>query len=67
MAKFAEDERLEQLSNQKRRERECEHRRIVQRMINERRAIKAQEREKQLEARHCFEEETARRYRCSAV
>ncbi len=59
--KFAEDERLEQMGNQKRRQREIAHRKKVEEMILERRALKAQLRERQLEARNCFDEESQRR------
>ena len=38
MAKFAEDDRIEQLSAQKRRMKQLEHRRAVERLIEERRA-----------------------------
>jgi len=61
MNKFAEDEKLEQLSNSRRRQREIEHRKKVEEMIAERRARKAQEREKEQASRHCFDEETKRR------
>lgn len=38
MAKFAEDDRIEQLSAQKRRMKQLEHRRAVERLIEDRRA-----------------------------
>lgn len=38
MAKFAEDDRIEQLSAQRRRMKQIEHRRAVERLIEERRA-----------------------------
>jgi len=59
--KFAEDDRLEQMSYTKRRQREIAHRKKVEEMILERRALKAQLRERELEARNCFDEETQRR------
>ena len=37
MAKFAEDDRIEQLNAQKRRMKQLEHRRAVERLIQERR------------------------------
>ena len=37
MAKFAEDDRLEQMSAQKRRMKQLEHRRAVEKLIEERR------------------------------
>jgi hypothetical protein len=61
VAKFAEDDRLEQMGNEKRRRKEIEHRKKVEEMILERRALKAQERERDQESRHCFDEETSRR------
>ena len=38
MAKFAEDDRIEQLTAQRRRMKQIEHRRAVERLIEERRA-----------------------------
>lgn len=38
MAKFAEDDRIEQLSAQRRRMKQIEHRRAVERLIEDRRA-----------------------------
>jgi len=38
MAKYAEDDRIEQLSAQKRRMKQLEHRRAVERLIEERKA-----------------------------
>ena len=38
MAKFAEDDRIEQLSAQRRRMKQLEHRRAVERLIEDRRA-----------------------------
>ena len=38
MAKFAEDDRIEQLSAQRRRMKQIEHRRAVERLIENRRA-----------------------------
>ena len=61
MAKFAEDERLEMLSKQKRWEKEREHRKKVEEMIIERRARRAMEKEKEQATRNCFDEETKRR------
>ena len=55
MAKFAEDERLEQLSNQKRRQKEREHRKRIEEMILERRARKADEREREQAITKCLE------------
>lgn len=49
------------MGNTKRRQREREHRLKVEEMIIERRAQRAQEREKQLAARQCEEEEEKRR------
>ena len=62
MAKFAEDERLEQMSLAKRRQREREHRKKVEEMIIERRALRAGEKEREQAAMFCFNEETGRRY-----
>ena len=63
MAKFAEDERLEQMNAQKRRMREQEHKREIEKIWNERlqvyqaqRAIEEQERI----AKTAMEEEQAR-------
>ena len=61
MEKFAEDERLELMGNNKRRQREIAHRKQVEEMILERRALKAQRRERELLARNCFDEESQRR------
>lgn len=45
MAKFAEDERLEQMNAQKRRMRELEHKREIERLWQERLAVYAAQRE----------------------
>lgn len=61
MDKFAEDDRLEQLGYQKRRQREREHRKQVEQMIAERRCLRAQEKEKDQHVLDCFQKETERR------
>ncbi|CAL8125771.1 unnamed protein product [Orchesella dallaii] len=61
MEKFAEDERLELMSYQKRRQREREHRKQVEQMIAERRCLRAQEKEKDQHVLDCFNMETERR------
>ncbi|CAG7834758.1 unnamed protein product [Allacma fusca] len=60
-AKFAEDEKLELLSNQKRREKERDHRKKVEEMIIQRRGQRAEEREREQAAYQCFDEETRKR------
>ena len=49
LQKFAEDERLEQMNQQKRRMRELEHRRDVERLWQSKLAIFREEREKEHE------------------
>lgn len=61
MGKFSEDERLEQMVTQKRRQREREHRKVVEQMIIDRRCLRAQERERDQKMLDCFDEETKRR------
>lgn len=61
MNKFSEDEKLEQMAYQKRRQREREHRKIVEQMIIDRRCLHAQEREREQTVLDCFDEETKRR------
>lgn len=61
MGKFSDDERLEQMATQKRRQREREHRKIVEQMIIDRRCLRAQEREREQVQLDCFDSETSRR------
>ncbi|KAL7064403.1 hypothetical protein AAHC03_04529 [Spirometra sp. Aus1] len=62
LAKFAEDDRLEQLSNEKRRLRMLEHRREAQRMVEEKRKrLEEQKRQEQAEALAQCEREDYRR------
>lgn len=51
LAKFAEDDRLEQMNAQKRRMKQLEHRRAVERLIEDRRRQFQAEKEAELEAR----------------
>ena len=51
LAKFAEDDRLEQMNAQKRRMKQLEHRRAVERLIEERRRQFQMEKEAELDAR----------------
>ena len=53
MAKFAEDDRIEQLSAQRRRMKQIEHRRAVERLIEERRAQFQQQKVLLLYAYYC--------------
>lgn len=61
LAKFAEDDRIEQMNAQKRRMRQLEHKRAVEKLIDERREQFRREREAELEARR--EEERMQEYR----
>lgn len=51
MAKFAEDDRLEQMNAQKRRMKQLEHRRAVERLIEDRRRQFQMEKEAEIKAR----------------
>ena len=51
MAKFAEDDRIEQMNAQKRRMKQLEHKRAVEQLIEDRRAQFAADREKELDER----------------
>ncbi len=52
MDKFAEDERIEQMNAQKRRMKMMEHKREVERLLGERRAMYEREKEAELEEQH---------------
>jgi hypothetical protein len=54
--KFAEDERLEQMNAQKRRMREQEHKREIERLWQEKLAIYREQREQELEEKRAKEE-----------
>ncbi len=56
MQKFAEDERLEQMNAQKRRMKELEHKREIERLWQEKLAIYRAQREMELEERRVKEE-----------
>jgi hypothetical protein len=57
MAKFAEDERLEQMNAQKRRMREQEHKREIERLWQEKLAVYRAHREMELEEKRAAEEQ----------
>ena len=61
MSKFAEDERLEQMNAQKRRMREQEHKREIERLWQEKLAIYRAQREMELEERRAKEEDERRK------
>ena len=61
MEKFAEDERLEQMNAQKRRMRELEHKREIERLWQEKLAIYRAQREIELEEKRVKEEEEKKR------
>ncbi len=61
MQKFAEDERLEQMNAQKRRMRELEHKREIERLWQEKLAIYRAQREMELEERRAKEEDERRK------
>ena len=61
MSKFAEDERLEQMNAQKRRMRELEHKREIERLWQEKLAIYRAQREMELEERRAKEEDERRK------
>lgn len=61
MEKFAEDERLEQMNAQKRRMRELEHKREIERLWQEKLAIYRAQREMELEEKRIQEEEARRK------
>merc|ERR1711988_1578866 len=56
LAKFAEDDRIEQMNAQKRRMKQLEHKRAVELLLDERRAQFAREREAELDQRRHQEE-----------
>lgn len=51
LAKFAEDDRIEQMNAQKRRMKQQEHQRSVEKLLADRRAQYAREREAEMEAK----------------
>ncbi len=61
MQKFADDERLEQMNAQKRRMREQEHKREIERLWQEKLAIYRAQREMELEERRAKEEDERRK------
>lgn len=61
MQKFAEDERLEQMNAQKRRLKEQEHKREIERLWQEKLAIYRAQREIELEEKRIKEEEEKRK------
>lgn len=61
LAKFAEDDRIEQMNAQKRRMKQLEHKRAVEQLLDDRRAQFAQDRERELEERR--EEERMEAFR----
>lgn len=60
MAKFAEDERLEQMNAQKRRMRELEHKREIERLWQEKLVIYKAQRDLELQERAAKDIETKR-------
>ena len=52
LAKFAEDDRIEQMNAQKRRMKQLEHKRAVEKLIDDRRAQFAANKQQDLEIRH---------------
>ena len=60
MNKFADDERLEQMNAQKRRMREQEHKREIERLWQEKLAIYREQREMELEERRVKEDNERR-------
>jgi len=60
MEKFAEDERLEQMNAQKRRMRELEHKREIERLWQEKLAIYKVQRDLELQERAAKQSEEAR-------
>jgi hypothetical protein len=65
MEKFAEDERLEQLSAAKRRERQMAHRKETERLLQQRREVF--ERERQLEVQAREQQAQAERFRKTVI
>ena len=61
MEKFAEDERLEQMNQQKRRMKEQEHKREIERLWAEKLAVYRAQRDMELEERKAQEEEAKRK------
>lgn len=61
MEKFAEDERLEQMNAQKRRMRELEHKREIERLWQEKLEVYRAQREMELEEKRIQEEEERRK------
>lgn len=61
MQKFAEDERLEQMNAQKRRMKELEHKREIERLWQEKLAVYRAQREIELEEKRREEEEAKRK------
>lgn len=61
MQKFAEDERLEQMNAQKRRMREQEHKREIERLWQEKLSVYRAQREMELEEKRLQEEEERRK------
>merc|ERR1712118_204565 len=62
MAKFAEDDRIEQLNDQKRRMKIQKHRREVERLIKEKHLLYEAKREQEIEEQRKGREEEARRH-----
>ncbi len=61
MDKFAQDERLEQMNAQKRRMKELEHKREIEKLWQEKLAVYRAQREIELEERRLQEEEAKRK------
>lgn len=61
MDKFAQDEHLEQMNAQKRRMRELDHKREIEKLWQEKLAVYRVQREIELEERRMQEEETRRK------
>merc|ERR1711981_379120 len=62
MAKFAEDDRIEQLNDQKRRMKIQKHRREVERLLKEKQAMYELDRQQEVEEQRKGKEEEARRH-----
>merc|ERR1711988_1146077 len=62
MAKFAEDDRIEQLNDQKRRMKIQAHKREVERLVKEKQAMYEADRQQELEEQEKGREEEARRH-----
>merc|ERR1719488_26450 len=62
MAKFAEDDRIEQLNDQKRRRKIQEHRKEVERLVKEKQQMYERERQQEIEEQERGKIEEARRH-----